>query len=67
MAKIHSKNTKPEMLVRKIVFGMGYRYRLHRPDLPGKPDMVFIAKKSNFCSWMFLAWSRMQTRASSKN
>lgn len=41
MAAIHSKNTKPEMLVRKIAHSLGFRYRLHRKDLPGKPDLVF--------------------------
>jgi DNA mismatch endonuclease (patch repair protein) len=41
MAAVHSKNTKPEMVVRKLVFGMGYRYRLHSANLPGKPDLVF--------------------------
>ncbi len=32
---------KPEILVRRLVHGMGYRYRLHSPKLPGKPDLVF--------------------------
>ena len=41
MGKIRSKNTKPEILVRKMVYAMGFRYRLHDPNLPGKPDMVF--------------------------
>ena len=41
MRRIKSKDMKPEMMVRSIVHGMGYRYRLHRPDLPGKPDIVF--------------------------
>ena len=44
MAKIRSRNTKPEMFVRWLVHRMGYRYRLHRKNLPGKPDLVFIAK-----------------------
>ncbi len=35
------KDTKPEMVVRRLVHGMGYRYRLHRKDLPGKPDLAF--------------------------
>ena len=35
------KDTKPEMVVRRLVHAMGYRYRLHRKDLPGKPDIVF--------------------------
>lgn len=41
MAGIRGKNTKPEMLVRKLVHGMGFRFRLHRKDLPGSPDLVF--------------------------
>ena len=41
MAAIKSKDTKPEIIVRHIVHSMGYRYRLHRKDLPGKPDLVF--------------------------
>ena len=41
MSRIRAKDTKPEMLVRRLVHAMGYRYRLHRKDLPGKPDLVF--------------------------
>lgn len=41
MAKVGPKNTKPEMVVRKIVHALGYRFRLHRKDLPGSPDLVF--------------------------
>ncbi len=41
MAKVRGKDTTPEMKVRRLVHSMGYRYRLHRKDLPGKPDMVF--------------------------
>lgn len=41
MRRIRSKDMKPEMLVRKLVHSMGFRYRLHRKDLPGKPDLVF--------------------------
>lgn len=40
MSRIKGKNSKPEMVVRRLVHGMGYRYRLHRKDLPGKPDLV---------------------------
>lgn len=40
MASIHSKDTKPEMAVRKFLFSKGYRYRLNSPRLPGKPDIV---------------------------
>lgn len=45
MSRITSKNTKPEMIVRKLVHGMGYRYRLHRKELPGKPDLVFAGRR----------------------
>jgi DNA mismatch endonuclease, patch repair protein len=41
MARIRSKDTFPELRVRKAAHGLGYRYRLHRKDLPGKPDLVF--------------------------
>jgi DNA mismatch endonuclease (patch repair protein) len=41
MAAIKGKNTKPEMIVRQLVHGLGYRYRLYPKDLPGKPDLVF--------------------------
>ncbi len=45
MSNIKSKNTKPEMIVRSLVHRMGYRYRLHNKDLPGKPDLVFSRYK----------------------
>ena len=40
MSQIRSKNTKPELVVRKYLFAKGFRYRLHAKDLPGKPDIV---------------------------
>jgi len=40
MSRIRGKDTKPEMAVRRLVHGMGFRYRLHRRDLPGSPDLV---------------------------
>jgi DNA mismatch endonuclease, patch repair protein len=55
MARIRSSNTKPEMLVRRMAHGLGYRYRLHRRDLPGNPDLVFVAQKKiifvHGCYW----------------
>lgn len=55
MAKVHSRDTKPEMRVRRLVHAIGYRYRLHRADLPGKPDMVFGPKRKvifiHGCFW----------------
>ena len=40
MSKIRGKDTKPELAVRSLLHGMGYRFRLHRRDLPGSPDIV---------------------------
>ena len=55
MAAIRSQDTKPELVVRKLLHGMGYRYRLHRKDLPGKPDIVFGSRKKiifvHGCFW----------------
>ncbi len=55
MQQVKSKNTAPELFIRKMVHGMGYRYRLHRRDLPGSPDLVFPARKAvifvNGCFW----------------
>lgn len=45
MAGIKGKNTKPEMMVRRALFAEGLRYRLHRKDLPGSPDIVLNNKK----------------------
>jgi DNA mismatch endonuclease (patch repair protein) len=41
MARVRSKNSRPELFVRRLVFALGYRYRLHAMDLPGRPDLVF--------------------------
>ena len=41
MGRIRSKGSKPETAVRRLIHGMGFRYRLHAADLPGKPDLVF--------------------------
>lgn len=41
MASIRGKDTKPELIVRSVAHGLGYRFRLHRRDLPGTPDLVF--------------------------
>jgi len=45
MGKIRGKNTKPELLFRKALFGAGVRYRIHCKDLPGNPDVANKAKK----------------------
>lgn len=41
MAAVRSRDTQPEMVVRRTAHALGYRYRLHRRDLPGRPDLVF--------------------------
>lgn len=55
MRAIRSRDTKPEMFVRRLVHSMGYRYRLHSRDLPGRPDLVFPARKKvlfvHGCFW----------------
>lgn len=55
MAGIRGKDTKPEMRVRKALFAGGYRYRLHRNDLPGTPDIVLPGRRVaifvNGCFW----------------
>ena len=55
MSRIGSKHTKPELIVRKLLHGLGYRYRLHRKDLPGRPDLVFAARRKvlfvHGCFW----------------
>ena len=57
MSRIRSKDTKPEMLVRRFLFKNGFRYRLHVKDLPGKPDIVLPKYKTvifvNGCFWHF--------------
>ncbi len=57
MAQVKSKDMKPEMQVRRLLHGLGYRYRLHRTDLPGKPDLVFQGRRKiifvNGCFWHF--------------
>ena len=55
MAQVKSKGMKPEMKVRRLLHGLGYRYRLHRADLPGRPDLVFPSRRKvvfvNGCFW----------------
>lgn len=55
MASVHSEDTGPEMAVRRIVHRLGFRYRLHVRDLPGKPDLVFPGRRKivfvHGCFW----------------
>lgn len=55
MSKIRQADTKPEMCVRRLVRGMGFRYRLHVKSLPGHPDLVFMSRQKvifvHGCFW----------------
>lgn len=55
MSLIRSRDTKPEVLVRRLLHSLGYRYRLHRRDLPGTPDLVFPSRRAvlfvHGCFW----------------
>lgn len=55
MRRIRSKDTEPELAVRRLVYAMGYRYRLHRKDIPGKPDLAFLGRRKvifiHGCFW----------------
>lgn len=55
MSRVRSKDTTPELAVRRLVFGMGYRYRLYDKRLPGRPDLVFAGRRKvvfvNGCFW----------------
>lgn len=55
MARVKSKGTGPEMVVRRLLFSLGYRYRLHDRSVPGSPDIVFKRKKKAIfvhgCFW----------------
>lgn len=71
MASVGSKDTKPEMALRRALFALGYRYRLHSRHLPGRPDLVFPARKKAIfvhgcfwhghgCRWGRLPKSRLE-------
>ena len=55
MQAVGAKDTKPELIVRRMLFGMGYRYRLHVKKLPGSPDIVFPRRRKALfvhgCFW----------------
>jgi DNA mismatch endonuclease, patch repair protein len=55
MSRIRGKNTAPELAVSRIVHALGYRFRLHRGDLPGRPDLVFPSRQKiifvHGCYW----------------
>lgn len=45
MSRVRATGTRPEMAVRRLVHGLGYRYRLHSKQLPGRPDLVFAGRR----------------------
>lgn len=55
MSRIRGKDTKPEMLLRRGLHALGFRFRLHRKDLPGRPDLVFPSRRAvifmHGCFW----------------
>lgn len=55
MARVRGRDTKPEMLVRRLLHGLGYRYRLHAKGLPGRPDLAFTRRRAavfvHGCFW----------------
>jgi|SRR6185369_12044708 len=62
MSRIRSKNTGPERTLRSLLYSMGYRFRLHAKDLPGKPDIVFRQRSAAIfvhgCFWHLHAGCR---------
>lgn len=55
MRRVKGKDTRPELRVRRLAHGLGYRFRLHRADLPGRPDLAFIGRRKvvfvHGCFW----------------
>ena len=55
MSRVRSKDSRPEMFVRRLVFALGYRYRLHVSGMPGRPDLVFSGRRKvifvHGCFW----------------
>jgi len=70
MAAIKGRNTKPEILVRRMLHAQGFRFRLHRKDLPGRPDIVLPRYKTvvfvNGCFWHQHAGCKFATKPSSR-
>lgn len=70
MAAIRSKDTKPELIVRSIAHGLGYRFRLQRRDLPGRPDLVFTGRRKvvfvHGCFWHQHPGCRFATRPTTR-
>lgn len=67
MSRVKDKNTRPEKIIRQLLWSNGYRYRLHRKNLPGRPDIVFSGRKKALfvhgCFWhrhdcQYFKWPR---------
>lgn len=60
MRSVKRSGTRPELLVRKLLFALGYRYRLFKPKLPGRPDLIFPSRKKvvfvHGCFWHAHFW-----------
>jgi DNA mismatch endonuclease, patch repair protein len=71
MAAVKSKDTTPELLVRRLVHSLGYRYRLHVRSLPGTPDLVFPRLRKiinvNGCFWHLHGCTRCRVPSSRRN
>lgn len=70
MSGIKGRNTQPEILVRRLLFASGYRFRLHRRDLPGTPDIVMPGRKIAIfvhgCFWHFHRGCRLAKMPASR-
>ena len=70
MSRIRSSDTSPEMKVRRLVHSMGYRFRLHKKELPGCPDIVFPGRKKiifvHGCFWHMHSGCRRSTLPKTK-
>lgn len=68
MSRIRGKGTSPEKTVQSLLHKLGYRFRLHRKDLPGQPDIVLPRFQAVIFSWMLLASAqRLQIRIYAEN
>lgn len=70
MSAIRAKNTRPELIVRSIAHRLGYRFRLHKKDLPGKPDLAFLSRRKivevHGCFWHQHPRCRFATRPATR-
>ena len=71
MRRIRKADTKPELFVRRLAHSLGYRYRIHRKDLPGTPDLVFPGRKKvifvHGCFWHQHEGYRLQSQPRSRH